>query len=49
MHPLRVYAFHTDAELDTERILDKSQREPVSQHAAMTIAQTLIAKGKSIG
>ena len=46
---LLLYAFHTDAELDTERILDKLQQEPVSQHAAMTIAQTLIAKGKSIG
>ena len=46
---LLLYAFHTDAELDAERILDKLQQEPVSQHAAMTIAQTLIAKGKSIG
>ena len=46
---LLLYAFHTDADLDTERILDKLQQEPVSQHAAMTIAQTLIAKGKSIG
>ena len=46
---LLLYAFHTDAELDTERILDKLQQEPVSQHAAMTIAQTLIAKGEARG
>jgi len=46
---LLLYAFHTDADLDTESILDKLQQEPASRQTAMTIAQTLIAKGKAEG
>jgi hypothetical protein len=46
---LLLYAFHTDADLDTESILDKLQHEPASRQTAMTIAQTLIAKGKAEG
>jgi len=46
---LLLYAFHTDAELDTESILNRLQQEPASQQVAMTIAQTLIEKGEARG
>ena len=41
--------FQADVDLDTEGILDKLRQEPATQQAAMTIAQTLIAKGEARG
>lgn len=49
LNTLLLYAFHADVDLDTESILDRLRQEPATQHAAMTIAQTLIAKGEARG
>jgi predicted transposase/invertase (TIGR01784 family) len=44
-----LYAFHTDTDLDAERVLRKIQGDPASSRTVMTIAEQLIAKGEVRG